>query len=167
MNGADWLIVALLILSSVIGAMRGLIREAIALVTWLLGLWLAWTFSGVVEPYLGGLLATEGVRIWVARLIILLVVLLLGTLAGLILQYVVRHSPFGMTDRFLGLFFGLLRGLIVVGVAVILGELFELDAEPWWSESRLLPYAEVLGDSIRHLVDEVEVVAIEAPGARG
>ena len=93
MNGADWFIVLLILLSSVIGAMRGLIREGIALVTWLLGLYLAWTFSDVVEPHLGGLLAQDGVRVWVARLVILLVVLLIGTIAGLILQYVVRHSP--------------------------------------------------------------------------
>lgn len=157
MNGADWFIVLLILLSSVIGAMRGLIREGIALVTWLLGLYLAWTFSDAVEPHLGGLLAQDGVRVWVARLVILLVVLLIGTIAGLILQYVVRHSPFGNTDRFLGFFFGLLRGAVVVGVAVIFGQLVKLNAEAWWSESRFLPYAEVVADSIRSVVDDVEV----------
>lgn len=167
MNGADWFIVALVVLSCVIGALRGLMREAIALVTWLLGLWFAWTFADVVEPHLGGVLAQDGVRVWVARLIVLLVVLLIGTLAGLILQYVIRHSPFGMTDRFLGVFFGLMRGFVLVGVFVILGQLFELDGERWWSESRLIPYAEFFGDSIRQLVDEVEVVAMSAPSARG
>lgn len=157
MNGADWFIVLIILLSSVIGAMRGLLREAIALVTWLLGLYLAWTFSDVIEPHLGGLLAQEGVRVWVARLVILLIVLLIGTVAGLILQYLVRHSPFGTPDRFLGFFFGLLRGAVVVGVAVIFGQLVKLNAERWWDESRFLPYAEVMADSIRSVVDEVEV----------
>lgn len=167
MNGADWFIVVLVLVSCVIGALRGLMREAIALVTWLVGLWLAWTFADVVEPHLGGLLAHDGVRVWVARLIVLLVVLLIGTLAGLVLQYVIRHSPFGNTDRFLGLFFGLMRGFVLVGVFVILGQLLELDGENWWGESRLMPYAEFFGDAIRQLVDEVEVVAMNAPDARG
>lgn len=157
MNGADWFIVILVILSCVIGAVRGLMREAISLVTWLLGLYLAWTFSDVVEPHLGGLLAQDGVRVWVARLLILVAVLLVGTLAGLILQYVVRHSPFGTTDRALGVFFGLIRGAIVVGVAVIVGQLLQLDQERWWSESRFLPYAQYMADAVRGLVDEVEV----------
>lgn len=167
MNGADWFIFALVVLSCVIGGLRGLMREAIALVTWLLGLWLAWTFGPSIEPYLGGVLAADGVRTWVARLIVLLVVLLIGTLAGLILQYVIRHSPFGSTDRFLGVFFGLMRGFVLVGVFVILGQLLELDGEKWWSASRFMPYAEYFGDAIRQLVDEVEVVAMNVPGARG
>jgi membrane protein required for colicin V production len=167
MNGADWFIVLLIILSSAIGAMRGLMREAIALVTWLLGLWLAWTFSGVIEPHLGGLLAHDGVRVWVARLIILVGVLLLGSVAGLILQYVVRHSPFGTTDRVFGLFFGMLRGAILVGVIVIVAQLLELDAERWWDESRFLPFGELMADALRQLVDEVKVVAIPSAGAHG
>ena len=57
MNGADWFIVGLIVVSSIIGVFRGFMREAISLVTWVLGLWMAWTFSGVVEPHLGGMLA--------------------------------------------------------------------------------------------------------------
>lgn len=161
MNGADWLIVVLMLVSCVIGAMRGLMREGIALITWLLGLYLAWAFSDVLEPYLGGLLGREGVRVWVARLLILLAVLLIGTLIGLILQYAVRHSPFGTADRVLGTFFGLVRGAVVVGVLVIVGELLLLHQERWWTESRLLPYAQYMGDAVRSLVDEVEVPSKE------
>lgn len=157
MNGADWLIVILILVSCVIGAMRGLMREGIALITWLLGLYLAWALSDVVEPYLGGLLGREGVRIWVARLLILAAVLVIGTLIGMTVQYIVRHSPFGTADRVLGTFFGLLRGAVIVGVLVIVGQLLQLDQESWWKRSSLLPYAEYLGDAVRSLVDEVEV----------
>jgi membrane protein required for colicin V production len=161
MNGADWFIVLLIVISCVIGAMRGLMREGIALITWLLGLYLAWAFSDVVEPYLGGLLGREGVRIWVARLLILVAVLVIGTLVGLILQYMIRHSPFGTADRVLGTFFGLVRGAVVVGVLVIVGELLLLNQERWWTDSRLLPYAQYMGDAVRSLVDEVEVPSKE------
>ncbi len=161
MNGADWFIVILIVASCVIGAMRGLMREGIALVTWLLGLYLAWAFSDVVEPYLGGLLGQEGVRVWVARLLILLTVLLIGTLVGLILQYAVRHSPFGTADRALGTLFGLLRGAVVVGVLIIVGELLQLHQEHWWTESKLMPYASYMADAVRSIVDEVEVPSKE------
>jgi len=157
MSGADWFIVVLVLLSCVIGAMRGLMREGVALITWILGLYLAWTFAGLVEPHLGGLLAQDGVRVWVARLVILVIVLLIGSVVGLILQYLIRHSPFGTADRFLGFFFGLLRGALLVGVAVIFAQLVELDKERWWSESRFLPYGEVMADTIRTMVDEVKV----------
>jgi membrane protein required for colicin V production len=158
MNSADWFIVGLILVSSVIGILRGFMREAVSLATWMLGLWLAWTFSGAIEPHLGGMLGQPNAKVWVARLIILVVVLLIGTLAGTVVSYIMRHSPFSAADRTLGMFFGLLRGAVLVGVAVIVGELVKLDQESWWDQSRLLPYAEHLGDWIRHLVDDVEVV---------
>ncbi len=156
MNAIDWFIVAVIVLSSLLGLIRGFLRETIALVAWLLGLWLAWTFSYVVEPYLGGVLAEPQIRVWVARLLILFAVLLTGSLVGLILSRFVRHSPFGTLDRGFGVLFGLLRGMVMVGLGVMAGQLFELNAEAWWHESSFMPAAEFLAEWIRHLVDDVE-----------
>jgi len=167
MNGADWFILGLIVVSSIIGILRGFMREAISLVTWVLGLWLAWQFSGVVEPHLGGVLGQPTVKVWVARLLILVVVLLIGTLVGTVVSYVMRHSPFGAADRTLGFFFGLLRGVVLVGVAVIFGQTVSLHREAWWADSALLPYAEYIGDWVRTLVDDMETAVKDqrAPGA--
>ena len=156
MNGADWIIIAVVVISCLIGLWRGFMREAISLATWIIGLWLAWTFSPSVEPMLGGLLSGPQVKVWVARLIILVLVVLVGNLVGFVVTRAVRYSPFGVADRMLGVLFGLLRGALLVGVGVILGELLELDGEPWWKESALLPYTEFLGDWVRTLVNEVQ-----------
>jgi len=99
MNAIDYFIIGLVLISCLLGLVRGFLREVISLVGWLLGLWLAWKFADKVEPYLGGALAHPAVRMWVARLIILMGVLLLAALVGVILSYFTRHSPFGMADR--------------------------------------------------------------------
>jgi membrane protein required for colicin V production len=156
MNGADWIIISVVVISCLIGLWRGFMREAISLATWIIGLWLAWTFSSTVEPMLGGLLSGPQVKVWVARLIILVLVVLAGNLVGFIVTRAVRYSPFGVADRLLGVLFGLLRAALLVGVGVILGELLKLDGEPWWSKSALLPYTEFLGDWVRALVNEVQ-----------
>jgi membrane protein required for colicin V production len=156
MNGADWIIIAVVVISCLIGLWRGFMREAISLATWIIGLWLAWTLSPSIEPMLGGLLSGPQVKVWVARLIILVLVVLVGNLVGFVVTRAVRYSPFGVADRMLGVLFGLLRGALLVGVGVILGELLELDGEPWWSKSTLLPYTEFLGDWVRALVNEVQ-----------
>jgi membrane protein required for colicin V production len=159
MNVADWIIVAVVLISCAIGVWRGFMREAISLATWVIGLWLAWTFSSSVEPMLGGLLSGPDVKVWVARLIILVLVVLAGNLVGFIVTKVVRYSPFGPADRMLGLLFGLLRGALLIGIGVILGELLELDGEPGWKESAILPYTEFLGDWVRGLVNEVDIAS--------
>lgn len=156
MNGADWIIIAVVVISCLIGLWRGFMREAISLATWILGLWLAWTFSSSIEPMLGGLLSGPQVKVWVARLIILVLVVLAGNLVGFVVTRAVRYSPFGVADRLLGVLFGLLRGALLIGVGVILGQLLELDGETWWKNSALLPYTDFLGDWVRALVNEVQ-----------
>jgi membrane protein required for colicin V production len=54
----------------------------------------------------------------------------------------VRLSLFTGVDRFLGLLFGLMRGALIVGAAVIVCQTVRLDDEPWWHESTLLPYGQ-------------------------
>ncbi len=107
MNVTDYLVIAAVVISAVVGAMRGFLREAVALVAWLLALFIAWHFADLVEPHLGGLLAGSAVKPWAARIIIVLLILLLGAAVGSMLAHFVRLSIFSGMDRFLGLIFGL------------------------------------------------------------
>src|SRR5579885_2506803 len=74
MSLVDYLIVALVILSAIVGVVRGFLREIIALVTWVVARLVAWHFSGRLEPYLGGLLSSPHVRPWAARAILVILV---------------------------------------------------------------------------------------------
>ena len=146
LNTADYLIIATVVISGAVGLIRGLLREVIALITWIVAAFAAWHFAGSLEPHLGGLLAQPGVRPWVARLIIFLLVLLVGHALGVLIGYFVRLTLLRGVDRFLGLLFGLLRGILIVGAAVIVCETVRLDAEPWWHESALLPFGQDAAD---------------------
>ncbi len=154
MTLADFLIVLVVVASTAIGFFRGFIREAVALVFWVASIWAAWQFGPLVEPHLGGLLAGGAVRPWVARIIVLIGLVVIGALIGTLLQYVLRGLGFGLLDRLIGLMFGFMRGLVLVGLAVIGGELLHLNAESWWDESRLIPYGETVGDWLRAMVGE-------------
>ncbi|HSN70928.1 MAG TPA: CvpA family protein [Steroidobacteraceae bacterium] len=154
MNGADYLIIAVLALSTLLGLVRGFFKESISLLAWLAGLWLAWRYAFFVEPHLGGLLAEEPVNTWVARLIVLVTVVFAGWIAAAGLSYLVRQSQLSlMMDRLLGVCFGLARGALIVAIAVIFGRLVELDDESWWSESLLMPYAAELSGWVRSFAE--------------
>jgi membrane protein required for colicin V production len=157
MNVTDYLVIAAVIISAVIGAMRGFLREAVALVAWLLALFIAWHFADLIEPHLGGLLAGSYVKTWAARVIIIVLILLIGAGIGALLNHFVRLSIFSGMDRFLGLVFGLLRGVVLLGVFVILGQLLRLDGERWWTRSLLIPYGESVANGLRALVGEQRV----------
>ena len=157
MNSTDYLVIVAIVLSAVIGAVRGFLREAVALGAWLIALFFAWHFSDLIEPHLGGLLSDSAVRPWAARAIIVTLVLLLGAGIGAVLGNIVRLSMFSGMDRLLGLFFGLLRGFMLLGVFVILGQLLRLQGEHWWRGSLLLPYGESIANGLRTLVGEAHV----------
>jgi membrane protein required for colicin V production len=152
MNIADYVVIAAVVLSAIVGAIRGFLREAIALAAWLVALFVAWHFSDMIEPHLGGLLAASYVRPWAARVIIVALILLLGAGLGAIMGHYVRLSIFSGVDRFLGFLFGAARGLVLVGVFVILGQLLKLDGEMWWRHSMLLPYGHSVANGLRVLV---------------
>jgi len=154
MTTADYVIIATLLISGLIGGARGLLREGIAFVTWIIALILAWHFSDLVEPHLGGLLSAAEVKAWAARLIILLGVLLVGGLVGALAHQFVRLSIFSGVDRLGGFAFGALRGLLLFGIFVMLGQLLKLDRDHWWRDSHLIPVGESIANGVRFLVGE-------------
>ena len=154
MNLADYLVIAAVVVSAIIGAVRGFLREAIALVTLIVALFVAWHFAPALETHLGGLLSKPPVSTWAARTIIFVLVMLLGMAIAWLLQYFVRLSLFSGTDRLLGFVFGLMRGILLLGVFVILGQLLRLDDERWWQKSKLMPYGEGVANGLRAVVGE-------------
>jgi membrane protein required for colicin V production len=159
MNWTDYLLIALLAFSSIAGLMRGLLREVISLITWVAAVWIAWTFSSSLEPYLGGALRDAAVRPWAARAIIFVAVLLAGAATGALLSHFVRLTVFSGIDRLLGMLFGLLRGVVVLGLLAMLAHAVRLHEEPWYRGSMLVPYAEQAGNVMRALVGERKIRA--------
>jgi membrane protein required for colicin V production len=158
----DYVIIALLVFSSVAGLMRGLLREVFSLLTWIAAVWLAWEFSDLLEPHLGGALSAAAVRPWAARTIVFVAVMLIGTALGALITHFVRLSLFSGIDRLLGLVFGLLRGVVVLGLLAILCHAVRLHEESWYRKSTLVPYAEQAGNVLRGLVGERKIRAADS-----
>lgn len=157
MTATDYLVIAAILVSAAVGAMRGFLRESIAAAAWIIALFLAWHFTDLIAPHLGGLMSDSQVRPWAARVIIVVLVLLLGAGIGATVGHFVRLSMFSGMDRLLGFVFGLVRGVVLLGVFVILGQVLRLQDEQWWSHSRLIPYGASVANGLRKLVGEPPV----------
>ena len=154
MTTVDYLIIAAIVLSTAFGTMRGFLRESVALLGWLVGLWLAWKYSGRLQPYLGGALTGTLLQVWVARIILLLAAVMAASLLAGAFGYLVERSGFSLgVDRVLGAVFGLVRGGVVVGFVVMLGQAAELQGEGWWQNSRLMRLGEEMASVLRGYVE--------------
>ncbi len=147
MDGADHLFAIILLVSGAVGYFRGFIRESVSLLAWLVGLWIAWHFAYVVYPWLGGALSEPGVREWTGRAIVLILVLLLGSLVGSVVSHFARRAVgLAALDRLLGALFGLMRGVVIIGLLVLAGRAVNLDLEPWWERTHSMPAAEAVAN---------------------
>jgi membrane protein required for colicin V production len=171
MLSADIIIVAVLGISVILGIVRGFVREAVALLTWLAAVWIAWRYSAWTHVYFGGHLDTPELKAWAGRVIVFILVLLVGSVIGSIASWATRTAAgLSIADRLLGLLFGFTRGAVVVGLAAIIGTSLKLDAEPWWQQAKLRPFAEYLGDWLQGYAGRSEAYvtrAIEAAKSDG
>jgi membrane protein required for colicin V production len=162
MNWIDYLIIALLAFSCIAGLMRGLLREVISLLTWIIAVWVAWTYAGDLSPHLGGALDGGPGGTWAARAILFVGVMLAGTAVGAIANHFVRLTLFSAVDRLFGFLFGALRGIVALGLLVILCQAVRLEGEGWYRHSTLLPYVEGSANVLRGMVGERKIAGLKS-----
>lgn len=141
MNGADFVILTLLAISSLVGLFRGLVKEVLSLVNWILALAVAFLFKSQVAQVLPFSESVGPVvRELVASAVLFFSTLLIGAVLAHALAQLVKATGLTGTDRTLGLCFGLARGLVIVMAGLIfLPALMPVVEADWWSESKLIP----------------------------
>jgi membrane protein required for colicin V production len=153
MTPVDYVILFLVLVSAAVGVWRGFTSEAMSIVTLLAAIGLAWTFAPALEPMLGEWASAAEVRLWAARVVIFVAVLVVGGLVAWLARKLVRHTGLSGLDRTLGAAFGLLRAAVLVGLAVLVLQFAELDQESWWREARLRPYAERVAAAVKYYAE--------------
>jgi membrane protein required for colicin V production len=149
----DVTIVLICVVSAGVGFWRGFVKEALSLLTLLVAIWLAWRFAGLIEPRIGNWAADPEVRIWIARVIVFVFAVAVGALVSWVARQLIRHSGLTGVDRLLGAAFGLARGVLIVGLAVLALDFFDLDQDGWWQSARLRPYADQVAAAVKRYAE--------------
>lgn len=148
MNWVDFVIIGIIAISAIVSFFRGFLREALSLLIWVVAIWMAVMFYPAVEPMIPqdwGLPAT--VRMALAGAGILLGVLILGGIVTWALGSFLDKTGMSGTDRVVGVFFGGLRGIILVAIAIIIVGLVPAIADnSYWKQSKLVPHFQPLAD---------------------
>ena len=136
MTSFDYVVMAIVSASVALGVWRGVVGEIIALAAWVLAFFAArWWGSEVAQVIYGGLIADPALRIVAAWVTVFVVVLVLMALLRLAVHGLLKALGLSLTDRLLGVIFGLARGLLIVLVLVAVGGMMSLAKEKWWSDA--------------------------------
>lgn len=160
----DWVIIALLTVSTLISLKRGFVREALSLITWVTAFIVARTFHPQMQALLMNTVETPLVRLIAAFAILFVSTLIVGAIINNMIGHLVRVTGLSATDRVLGMVFGLLRGLVVVIVAIAFTRYTPLADDTWWRTSIMIDRLAVVEDwSRRTFGDEFERFLGPAP----
>ena len=114
MTEIDWIIIAVLALSTIVGIMRGVLREVLAIAGWVAGIFLAMNYSAVVAEHI----PLESIgwlpRVIIAAVLIVVACLFVVGLLSAIIRRLLETAALRFEDRALGAVFGVLRGIVVV-----------------------------------------------------
>ncbi|MEN8108828.1 MAG: CvpA family protein [Pseudomonadota bacterium] len=136
----DIAILALIVLSAVLSLFRGFIKEALALASWLVALWVAMIFYEDFAQVLAQWIAEPSLQRIIAFTVLFISVLLLGAILNYIASKLVKKTGLAGTDRMLGVVFGVARGAVIVAILVLLAGLTPVPQDSWWQESHLIIY---------------------------
>ncbi|MFA6409151.1 MAG: CvpA family protein [Gammaproteobacteria bacterium] len=139
LNWADYAILIIVGVSTLVSLVRGFVREAISLCTWIIAAWIAFKFSSLCANLFIGYIKTPSLRLVVAFLILFVGILIIGALINFLIYELISHTGLSGTDRVLGMLFGAGRGLLLVGVLVLLGNMSAATKDKWWTDSVLIP----------------------------
>jgi membrane protein required for colicin V production len=168
-NFVDVLIVLTILASAGYAAWRGFLSETLSIFAWAAAAFATLYFGPWLVPLARGMISTYWLASLVAYAGVFLAVFIPLSFMSYRFSESVKNSPIGPLDRALGVAFGVVRGLVVAGLAYLAFTYFvPIRRQPdWVTEARTLPMIQSTGDVMLTLMpDRTRDNFADQPGAR-
>jgi membrane protein required for colicin V production len=132
----DWVFLAILLVSLLIGAWRGLVYEVLSVFSWLAAFFVAQWLAPDAALWLpmGG--ASQSVRYAAGFVVVFIIVVFMGGLLAWLTKKLVESVGLRPVDRTLGAAFGLIRGGVLLLAFGIVINLTPLQKDEWWTQAQ-------------------------------
>ena len=161
LNIADWFILIVLVASGVIAFARGFTKEFLSLFLWLAAFIAAISLEYLATPKINQFIGNEEVPKIISYITVFIIFIFLGGIVIKFISKLIKWSGASGFDRFLGVLFGLIRGLIALFVIFLLLP-SSLKTTDLISNSKITPiiqkYAPEIEAYFRDLIDNRNVV---------
>jgi membrane protein required for colicin V production len=154
MTWLDYAVVGVFAASLVVGAWRGLVREVLSILGWVIAFLAANLLAGPVGLMMPHAIPSPELRIAAAYVAVFLGSLIVTSLLGLLLSKIVQAAGLGGVDRMLGALFGAARGLLIVLVAALLAGLTSAPRQPYWRDSASGPLLVQAAQALKPLLPQ-------------
>lgn len=135
MTAVDWILLAVLLASLLLGAWRGLVYELLSVLGWIAAFVLAQWWAPEVATRLSMSGASEPVRYAVAFVLVFVAAAFAGGLVAWLTRKLVEAIGLRPVDRTLGAAFGLVRGVILLLAVAVVMDMTPLKSSEMWEAS--------------------------------
>ena len=154
MNPFDVFIIIVLGYSIVRGLFRGLVKEVSSIIGVLGGFYAAYSYYPMVAKLLSGLIEDPSYLNILSFLIIFCSILIIISILGVVIKYLLNVAFLGWIDRFCGVVFGLIKGVLIVTVLFIILTTFLPKGAPLIKKSILAPHVIWISEKMVNLVSK-------------
>ncbi len=154
MTLVDYGVIVILAASVAFAIWRGVVREALSLLSWVIAFFVAKLYAPSVAGWFASLTHNESARIGAAWATIFIVVLIVVGIVGLLLSGTLKAIGLGGLDRFLGALFGVARGLAMVTLIALLAGMTSLPKTEEWRKAASRPLVESMAVLARSYLPE-------------
>jgi membrane protein required for colicin V production len=154
MNPFDILILVILGYSLVRGLFRGLVKEISSIIGVFGGFYAAYTYYGVLAKFLAGLIHDVSYLNIVSFLIVFCCVLIIVSVLGIIIKYLLNIAFLGWVDRIGGLVFGFIKAILIVSVLFISLTAFLPRGSSFIKDSVLAPHVSWVSEEMAKVVSK-------------
>ena len=140
MNPFDVFIILVMGYSIVRGLFRGLVKEVSSIIGVLGGFYAAYSYYPMVARLLSGVISEQSYLNILSFLIIFCGILIIISILGIVIKYLLNVAFLGWIDRICGLGFGLIKGVLIVTVIFIILTTFLSNGAPIIKKSILAPH---------------------------
>ena len=161
LNFADWFILVVLIASGLISLSRGFTKEFLSLFLWVAAFIAAISLEFLATPKIDEYIGNPEISKILSYITVFVVFIFLGGIVIKFISKLIKWSGASGFDRFLGVLFGLTRGLIVLFTIFLLLP-NSLKTTDLINDSKITPiiekYAPQIEAYFRELVDNKDIV---------
>lgn len=132
LSAVDWILLAVLGLSLLLGMWRGIVQEVLSLVGWVAAFYVSQMYAPMAAAWLPMEGSSQMLR-YAAGFVVVFVAVLVGTvLVSALIKKLISAVGLGPLDRLLGSLFGLMRGVVILlAVTVFVGMTPMRDTDAW------------------------------------
>ena len=161
LNFADWFILVVLVASGLISFSRGFTKEFLSLFLWVAAFIAAISLEYLATPKIDEYIGNPEISKILSYVVVFIVFIFIGGILIKFVSKIIKWSGASGFDRFLGVLFGLIRGLIVLFVIFLLLP-SSLKTTDLINNSKITPliqkYAPQIEAYFRELVDNRNIV---------